>query len=156
MPRPRSKNPSTAAERKRRQMQRLREDGFAHVIVHPAKDTTEKLRSLAALTHGTLKETAEMVLRRAAGNALREAESLAQRIGPVYNQAKPFFPVARFLEQPGSRYRIRSTTFTYEQWHPLAQQLDHFYALVRRWGWKRDRAMVFLEEAAKRHPTTPA
>ena len=152
MPRPMVSRPSAATLRKRAQYQRVKDEGRALIMVSPSGDTVSVLADLAELTGGSVKEGAEMVLRRAAANALREAETLAKRMGPIYSRARPYLRVARFLEVPGSSYRLRSTTFRADDWHPLAEELAKFHQLTARWGWSKLRRTRFLERAAEKFP----
>lgn len=157
MARPRLPNPSTPAERKRKQMQRLRDDGFAHAIVNPSPTTSRKLKAIAEMTGSSFKQSAEMVLRRASGTALDELRDFARRYGPIYDRAQRFRDIERYLEHPGATFRVRDTVYRADDWLPLLRQLETFYEEARkRWRWNRTQANRFLEKASTLHPADNA
>ena len=147
MGRPRHPSPSASAERKRRQMARLRAGGGGIVLLTPNAGTLKDLHRLAEFTGGTLKGEAEMIVRRGVRTALEEAQKLAVRFGPIYALAKPYLPYAPILNR-GESFRVKARVLQASDWRPLADQLAVFHDWARRQGWSRSRADRFLRRAA--------
>lgn len=135
-------------------MQRRKAEGRGVLQVTPTAETLSYLRELAALTGGTMKGEAEMILRRGVRTALAEAKKLRERFAPLYHEAIPYRPYRAYLAQTPEGFRVGDHEVDSTKWQAIASQLAAYFQITTSkagLGWTQERAEAFLAGAAKPH-----
>ncbi|AHF95027.1 hypothetical protein OPIT5_00390 (plasmid) [Opitutaceae bacterium TAV5] len=102
------------------------------------------------LVGDSVKGQAELLLRITAQRNFRDLVQLAKHAAELWPRVEPYVRYAAFLKSPGTHFRIRDQTLTFEEGGPLLDQLSELQATLSRRGYSARKAESFIRNAGNR------